>query len=196
MDEFENQQEDLNLPIPFKCILPECSESITSETIVSHFHSEHHIDFQEAQQNEKILLAVSTGENFLHYGTNVCLGMLGIKLKDQGNPLPIAIMACRNNYQQLYGIKNPHRLQSDFITLWLVSPQIENRISAVMTVYDDDHNFSMSSSMELREITATQNALHFTQNEINQLVVNPGILEKISKDDTMFLEIIVSENFM
>lgn len=195
-----------DLPTPFKCILSDCNEPITIATIITHCMTAHHVDFQEVESKEKISMFVATSENYLEYGKNVCLGSVGLKLRKTKenhypeyypNPLPILIMACRNNYQRVFGKKKDFSLNADFLSFWIVMPEMKvPKLSAIITVYDDDQIFSLSASVKVRSITSNQEIEKFAHTETNQLIINNGMLNKLSKDDAIFLEIILNESLL
>ena len=212
MEEFNVQQ----LAMPFMCILPDCKESLTNSTIVSHFCSLHRVDFQEIAFNEKILMMVSTEDNFLTYGHSVCLGIVGIRNKCQErddisssssikdiehfpNPFPILIMAKRSNYQQILEIDSGDRevdKNSDFLMLWLSMPKVnDHKLHAILSVYNEDYSTSISKSVNVKYITDNSNISEVI-NGSNHLIINSGILKKLSSDDSIILEIILKENLL
>jgi Domain of unknown function (DUF4729) len=204
------------LPSPFKCALTDCQDLITESTLMSHFLTKHQregefVEFQDIQSGEKIFMMASI-ENFA-YNKNSCLGILGINvtsikhtnvlLSQQYEPYcnhtPILIMACRCNYYDLFNQGNGKHTSSDadFVVFWLCSPKVcERKLYAILTIHNQEHTLAVSSSMEVRATSDSQDALQFSQKEINCLVVNAGQLKDIANEDCIYVEIIVSENLM
>lgn len=190
----------------FRCILPNCNDTVTNSTIFLHFRSTIHcIEYQDIEMNEKISLMASTDENYLQYGKLVCLGVLGVKLKNLHGPggdsidvnqLEISIMATRNNYQLIYGHTTdaPNKL-FDFITIWLTTTiPASSKIHASVAAYSEDKKHSLSSLIKLRDISKSQNVPEFMNDEIDFLKINSGVLANLVKDETLLIEIIIHEN--
>lgn len=202
MEEFKVPQ----LAMPFNCILTDCKESLTNSTIVPHFCSVHRVDFQEVAINEKILMMLTTDENFLTYGRNICLGIVGIRYTSHEienmskssiqdvehfpNPFPILIMCRRSNYQQIFdsGDREIDK-NGDFLTLWLSMPKVnDHKLYAILSIYNNDYSTSISMSVDVKFMTDNSNS--------NQLIINSGLLKKLSSDDSIILEIILKENLL
>ena len=205
MEEFKVPQ----LAMPFKCTLTDCKESLTNSTIVSHFCSQHRVDFQEISMNEKILMMVTTDDNFLTYGRNICLGIVGIRYKRQEiesmstssihdiehfpNPFPILIMCIRGNYQQLFdsGDRETDK-NGDFLALWLSIPKVnDHKLHAILSVYNEDYSTSISKSVNVKFMTDDNNLLG-----CDHLIINSGLLKKLASDESIILEIILKENLL
>ncbi|CAG9808785.1 unnamed protein product [Chironomus riparius] len=205
MEEFKVPQ----LAMPFNCILNDCKESLTNSTIVTHFCSQHRVDFQEIALNEKILMMVTTDDNFLTYGRNVCLGIVGIRYKRQEiesmstssihdiehfpNPFPILIMCRRSNYQQLFdsGDREINK-NGDFLALWLSMPKVnDHKLHSILSVFNEDYTTSISKSVDVKYMPDNNNLLGS-----NHLIINSGLLVKLSSDDSIILEIILKENLL
>lgn len=203
--------EELQVPhlaMPFSCILPDCKESLTNSTIVSHFCSSHRVDFQDIELDENILMMVSTEENFLSYGNNVCLGIVGVKVKNTKHetdieyfpqPFPVLIMAKRDNYQKI--INNSSRgldQQADFLTFWLSMPKVKDyRLNSILTVYNEDYSTSISKSVDVKYIPEeTQAVSNFINFGSETLVINAGLLKKLASDESIIFEFCVKENLL
>lgn len=207
-----NEMEDLEVPhlaMPFKCNLSDCNESMTNTTIINHLCSSHRVDFEKVQFNEKILIMVSTEDSFFGYGKNFCLGVVGVKLKIQQegskdvehfpDPFPILIMASKNNYQRIFnnnadGVINK---DADFIALWLTMPKIKDiKLHAILTVYCEEYTTSISKSVNVKDITENRNDLELIHDGCDRLILNSGILNKLSSENSIMLEIILKENLL
>lgn len=196
---------------PYRCIVSNCNDLLCSSTVLSHFLAIHqkkdNVEFQEIQLNEKILMVASIHESFLLLNQHVCLGVLGVQLNMDGycnallkdeyarfsQHIPVLIMACRGNYcSTIYDSSN------DYVCFWLVTPELKNsrKLNAIMTVHDEEQINSISTSMETRNIIDDcQQVNEFILNDTNFLIVNAGMLQNIVNDHSVFLEIIVKENF-
>lgn len=197
---------------PYRCVVADCNELLCSSTVLSHFltvHQKNNVEFQAVDLNEKVLMVVSTHESFLQLNQNVCLGVLGVQLdkcdhsnamlKDEfkifSHHIPVLIMACRGNYREKYAGPN-YDSSSDFVCFWLITPQLKNarRLHAIITIHDEELNNSLSSSVDTRRIDSTQRVDEFMHNETNFLIANAGMLQNITVDDSLFLEVIFKEN--
>jgi hypothetical protein len=193
---------------PYNCVVTNCNELLYSSTVLSHFltiHQKNNVEFQAVNVDEKILMVVSTHESFLQLNQSVCLGVLGVRLdksdhfnamlKDEfkifSHHIPVLIMACRGNYGEKYASRN-YDSGNDFVCFWLITPQLKQntrRLHAIITIHDEDLNNSLSSSMDTRRIDSTQRVDEFMHNETNFLIVNAGMLHKITNENSLFLEI-------
>lgn len=199
---------------PYRCIVSNCNDLLCSSTVLSHFLAIHqesdNVEFQEIQLNEKILMVASIHESFLLLNQNVCLGVLGVRLNMDGycnallkdeytrfsQHIPVLIMACRGNYGEMYS-SSIYDSNNDYVCFWLVTPELKNsrKLKAIISIHDEEQINSISSTMETRKIDNCQRVNEFIQNETNFLIVSAGMLQNIVNDHSVFLEIILKENF-
>lgn len=206
------------LAAPFDCPITACSQIVSSSMLLTHFIQTHQrdenaVDIKEIEENEKISLVVS--REFLKIEKNVCLGILAHKIENEKHSnallvsnykhlehqLPILIMACRGNYIKMLvtesEIDDP---ESDFVVIWLMAPKLTSsesnprrKLSATITVHDEDFKKSLSTLVQVRSACDSHNIHEFIGKETNFLTVDSGFLNEISSDDSFFIEILISE---
>lgn len=208
-----------DLAAPFKCPLSNCEENLSSSLLLSHFlkihqREENSVDFKEIKEKENISLMVSVTDDYLELEQNVCLGVLAYKarhVKHHSNVLlshdyeqfkthlPILIMACRGNYIKLFESEaefiDP---EADFLILWLVMPETSSKqkLSATITVHNEEMTKSISKLISIRNADLTQSARLMIQEETDFLIVYSAFVNDIADSGSILVETSVSENLM
>jgi hypothetical protein len=109
------------------------------------------------------------------------------------NPFPILIMCRRSNYQEMFdsGDRDIDK-NGDFLTIWLSMPKVNDlKLYSILSVYNEDYSTSISKSVDVKYMADSDNILGN-----NHLIINSGILKKLSSDDSIILEIILKENLL
>lgn len=205
-----------SMAAPFKCPLTKCEENVSNSTLLSHLLKVHkHVDngiaVKEVKAGEKVSLRVPMTDAYLEIEKNVCLGILvyGMEEVKHSNELlsmesesyqhhiPILIMTCRGNYVKLFNddadFIDP---DANFLTIWLVMPETESKqkISAKLTVFDEDLKKSLSSLIRVRHAKDSQEVRQFMQTETDFLTINSGFLHQITTKEKIYVEISDVEN--
>ncbi|KAG5679930.1 hypothetical protein PVAND_009466 [Polypedilum vanderplanki] len=207
-DRVEEIEESLSFTknnLPFNCILSNCNEPLTNSSVISHLTStNHNIESQDVEFNEKVSLMVSVDENFMSYGKNVCLGVLGLKIKKHDettnsikeNILAISIMACKSNYYHIYDNNKNEKADpdGDFLTFWLVMAKPDDiELRAAVSANNESDRSSLSTLINVRDIRDCQNVAEFMSNDIDFLKINRSMWEKIINDDALLIEVMMME---
>lgn len=196
---------------PFKCPLSNCSDNVSSSTLLSHLLKVHKqvengISLKEFKAGERISLMVPMNESYLELGKSVCLGvlvcsmekakhsneLLSVEYEDYQHHVPVLIMACRGNYIMMFesddAFVDPH---ADFLALWLVAPQIKSKkkIAAKLTIFDRDVKTSSGSLLQIRHSQDSQDIKQFMHSDTDFLLVNSGFLQRLTQNRNFFIEI-------
>lgn len=202
-----------SMAAPFKCPLTKCKENVSNSTLLSkvHKHVDNGIAVKEVKAGEKVSLRVPMTDAYLEIEKNVCLGilvngmeevkhsneLLSMESENYQHHIPILIMACRGNYVRLFNddadFIDP---DANFLTLWLVMPETESKqkISAKLTVFDEDLKKSLSSLIRVRHAKDPQEVRQFMQTETDFLTINSGFLHRITTKEKIYVEISDVEN--
>lgn len=216
-----SEASEISMAAPFKCPLSKCSETISSSLLLSHFikiHQKDDVDIKEIRENEKTSLLVSVSRDFLELDRNICLGILVYEGKPENlrenhsnamlsrefvnydRHIPILIMACRGNYVKMYEEDADAFIDpdADFLAVWLVMPEtsVKQKILATVTVHNEELTKSLSSLMQVRNASNSQDVREFMETETDFLIVNQGFLEEISTNGNIFVEIAITESLM
>lgn len=205
-----------SMAAPFKCPLSRCSEMVSASLLLSHFvkiHQKDDVDVKEIQEKEKTSLLVAVTGDFLELNRNICLGillyenapsnhsnaLLSREYESFDGHLPILIMACRGNYVQMFeedaDFVDP---EADFLAIWLTTPYSANRkkLSATVTAHNEELTKSLSSLVQVRNASHSQNIHEFMATDTDVLVVNQAFLADISSNGNIFVEVAISENLL
>lgn len=207
-----------SLAAPFKCPLTKCRENISHSLLLSHFLKVHQreedsVDFKEIKENEAVSMMVTVTGDYLELDKNVCLGVLAYKMvhskhsnallsseyAEFGDHLPILVMACRGNYVKMFEDDSDFiDPDADFLSIWLLMPEVQKKqkLFSTITVHDANVTKSLSKIFQIRHANDSQDVVKFMQKDTNFLTVNSGFLKKISDNENIFIEILVTENLM
>lgn len=202
-----------SMAAPFKCPLSKCSEIISSSLLLSHFikvHQKDDVDIKEIQEKDKTSLLVSVAGDFLELDRNICLGILVYEFTSANHSnallsrefenfdrhLSILIMACRGNHLKIFEEYEFADAEADFLAIWLVMPDTTNeqKLLASVTVHNEELTKAISSLVQVRKASNSQDVREFMQTETDFLIVNQGFLEEISSSGSILAEIAITEN--
>lgn len=207
-----------SLAAPFKCPLTKCQENISHSLLLSHFlkvhqREEESVDFKEIEENEAVSMIVTVTGDYLELDKNVCLGVLAYKMDHSkhsnallsvdyaefSDHLPILVMACRSNYVKMFEDDCDYiDPDADFLNVWLLMPEVmkKQKLYSTITVHDLNVTKSLSKLVQIRNANDSQDVSKFMDSEINFLTISSGFLQKISDNETVFIEILVKENLI
>lgn len=203
----------ISVAAPLKCPLKMCNEIISPSMLVSHFMKFHQVsEFKSVEEKEKVLLLISISEDFPELEKTVCLGVLAFRASGSShvnvllpkqyelldNHHPIVVMACRGNYVNTHDEEaDSLDPDADFLAVWLCMPnQDGSKVSATITVHNEDLTKAFSSFVRVRGASGTQSIREFAETDSNVLIVNSGVFKQMTMSGRLYLEVSLIENLI